>query len=466
MSTHPNTTSSSPIKAWPPKVNGWPVWGSFPDFHRQGIDFLLESRATYGDIYRFDLVGTEVTVLGHPDYTQHVLRDNGRNYRSKGAGRAFRASSLLLLGDSVVATADQVLWRQQRRAIQPYFNHNYLLGLTDLMVEVMDVEMAAWDSMESKPVDMQPELTRMAIKGITKSLCGMEVTSQEAQQISQAIDDTLGYMWLGMIANTFPKGFPFPGQRGYEERIKGLDDLVLQLVKRRRQKNDDREDLMSMLLRMQRAEGEDKISLAQVRDEVVTMLVATCESLSASLGFLFHHLSQQPAIMHTLRAEVDSVLGKRSPTFADVPKLKYARMVMQEALRIAAPAYWIQRMAKEEDEIGGFHIPAGSIVVSIIHLIHHHPEIWPHPDRFEPERFLPERSKTRHKLAWIPFGTGQRLCTGQDYTLMYGQLLLAQLFQRYNLTAVPNRSAGIHLTTGLKVNDGVWVTLEKREIRD
>lgn len=466
MSTDINTISSSLTKTWPPKVNGWPVWGSFPDFHSQGIDFLLKSRATYGDIYRFDLVGTEVTVLGHPDYTQHVLRDNGRNYRSKGAGRAFRASSLLLLGDSVVATADQVLWRQQRRAIQPYFNHKYLLGLTDLMVEVIDAEMAAWDSMESKPVDMQPELTRMAIKGITKSLCGMDVTSQEARQISQAIDDTLGYMWLGMIANTYPKGFPFPGQRRYEETIKELDDLVRGLVERRHQKNDDRDDLMSVLLQMASAEGENKISQTQVRDEVVTMLVATCESLSASLGFLVHHLSQQPSIMHTLQAEVDSVLGKRSPTFADVPKLKYARMVIQEALRIAAPAYWIQRMAQEEDEIGGFHIPAGSIVVSIIHLIHHHPEIWENPHHFEPERFLPERSKTRHKLAWIPFGTGQRLCTGQDYTLMYGQLLLAKLFQRYNLTAVPNRRAGIHLTTGLKVDGGVWVTLEKRSIRD
>ena len=462
MSIHPSTALSSSSKIRPPKVSGWPVWGSFSNFYRDGLDFLLESRATHGDIYRLDLVGTEVTVLGHPNYAQHVLRDNARNYRSKGAGQAFRASSLLLLGDSVVATADQVLWRQQRRAIQPYFNHQHLLGLTDLMVEVIDAEMTAWDSMDRKSLDMQPELTRMAIKSITKSLCGMEVTSQEAQQISQAIDETLGYIWLGMIANAYPKGFPFPGQRRYEETIKGLDDLVRGLVERRCQKNDNRDDLMSVLLQMASAEGENKISQTQVRDEVVTMLVATCESLSATLGFLFHYLTQQPAIMHTLQAEVDSVLGKRSPTFADIPKLKYARMVVQETLRIAAPIYWIQRMAQEDDEIDGFHIPAGSIVVPMVHLIHHHPEIWQNPHHFEPERFLPERSKKHHKLAWIPFGTGQRLCTGQDYTLMYGQLLLAQVFQRYNVSVVPNRRAGIHLTTGLKADDGVWVTLEKR----
>ncbi len=463
MAIHSQTTSLSSTRPKPPQVSGWPVWGALPDFYRDGIDFFLRNRETYGDIYRLDLVGTEVTVLGHPDYVQHVLRDNADNYRGKGDGRAFRASSCLLLGDGIVATDNQRLWRQQRRAIQPYFNHKHLLGLVDLIVEAIDSEITGWNNRVGEPFDIQPELTRMAIRNITSSLFGITVTPDETQQISQDIENSLGYLWSGMMVEAYPEGFPFPGQDQYEKTVDALDSLVDRLVERRHQARETRDDVMSVLLWMADPEGERKIDRKQIRDEIMTMLIATCESLSATLGFVFYYLSQYPAIRQNLHSETDQVLGQRVPVFNDISGLKYARMVMQETLRIAAPVYWIQRMAADDDEIDGFYIPAGSIVVPVIHLIHHHAEIWENPHRFKPERFLPEHSKARHKLAWIPFGTGRRLCTGQDYTLMYGQLLLACVFQQYDVVGTPSQQdSGIHLSTGLKRAGGVRVTLQKR----
>jgi cytochrome P450 len=156
------------------------------------------------------------------------------------------------------------------------------------------------------------------------------------------------------------------------------------------------------------------------------------------------------------------VLGTGLPTFADLPKLPFARMVLQETLRLYPPAWQLPRLALRDDEIEGHKIPAGTTVVNMIYSCHRHPDVWPDPEHFDPERFLPERSEGRHKLAYMPFGAGQRLCIGKDFAMMEGSLALAMVAQRFHITPTTARPAQPQLTATLRIKGGVPVRLSKR----
>ncbi|HUM69639.1 MAG TPA: cytochrome P450, partial [Chloroflexota bacterium] len=220
--------------------------------------------------------------------------------------------------------------------------------------------------------------------------------------------------------------------------------------------------LLAMLLDVVDEETGEGMTDQQLRDEVATLFLAGYETTSLALSWALHHLMQHPEMMTKMQAEVDSVLNGRQPTLADLPQLPYTRMVLQEAMRLQPPSYWLPRTAVADDEIDGYHISAGTQVVSLTYMYHRHPEHWENPEQFDPERFTPERSANRHRYAWIPFGAGQRLCIGRDFAMMEGQLALAMVAQRFNMTAVPDHEVKPMLSSTMRPKNGVMVTLEKR----
>jgi cytochrome P450 len=137
-------------------------------------------------------------------------------------------------------------------------------------------------------------------------------------------------------------------------------------------------------------------------------------------------------------------------------------MVIQEALRVRPAAWWVPRTAVADDIIDGYAIPAGTTVVSLTYGIHHHPDLWAQPTRFDPERFASEQVVQQHKAAWMPFGMGQRQCIGRDFSIMEAQIILAIIIQRYKLTAVPGSAVLPKFSTTLKPDRPVMVNLERR----
>ena len=459
-------------KVIPPKIQGWPLIGTVPHFYRQQLDFLLEARATHGDLFRLQLGETEITVLAHPNHAQHVLIDNARNYRNKGGG-GFRIAPLPLMRSGLAtAIQPQAAWKQQRRGVQPYFHHKRLDGLTDLMVEAISESLTEWDTFadSGQAVDMEEEVTRITINVVGKSIFGIHIPPEEAERIAAEVRVVMDYLWVGTIENVLPRWIPLPGKHRYQQAVQAVDEYVQQLIQRSLQPSAKPDNLMAILAELV---DEGQMNHDQLHNEAVTMLITGYESTAANLSWAFHLLTQHQAIQTRLQAEVVAVLGTRNPstssgrrpTFADIPALSYPRMVFQEALRLYAPSYWTQRMAAEEDEIDGFHIPAGAIVVPMIHLVHLHPEVWENPERFDPERFLPERSQTRHKLAWLPFGAGQRMCMAIEFALIKGQLILSQIFQRYQLSPLPGsaETPKMVMASNIRPKNGVWVNVDRQD---
>ncbi len=259
-----------------------------------------------------------------------------------------------------------------------------------------------------------------------------------------------------------PAWLPVPGRKQYQQATARIDKSVYRIIASSREKTDSENHLLAMLLDAVDEETGEGMTDQQLRDEVTTLFLAGYETTSLALSWAFDYLVRRPEMMQKLQAEVDAALGNRLPTFADLPKLPYARMVLQETLRLRPPAWQVMRTAIADDEIDGCRIPAGTNLMALMYMCHHHPAEWPNPEEFDPERFLPGRSEGRHKLAWMPFGAGQRMCIGRDFALMEGQLALAMAVQRFRITQSAEHSAQPQLSATLRPKGGVTVSLEKR----
>jgi len=178
------------------------------------------------------------------------------------------------------------------------------------------------------------------------------------------------------------------------------------------------------------------LSDAEVRDQVLIFLLAGHETTSTALTYALHLLGRHPDQQARVRAEAESVAGKRTVTTADaVPALEYTTMVLKETMRLYPSAPFLGRRAVEEDQACGFRIPAGAEVVLAPWITHRHPHFWDRPEQFEPERFTPEREKARHRYAWFPFGGGPRACIGQHFSMLESVIALATLVREFDFAA-------------------------------
>jgi cytochrome P450 len=208
-------------------------------------------------------------------------------------------------------------------------------------------------------------------------------------------------------------------------------------------------------------ETGEQMSDKQLRDELLTMLVAGHETTATALSWAWALLDLHPEAAAKLHAELDTLLGERAPTVADLPHLAYTRMVIDETMRLYPPIYIFSRAVKADDTIGGFRIRKGDSVDISPYVTHRHPAFWPDPERFEPERFAPEAVAARHKFAYIPFSSGPRICIGNSFALMEATLALATLARRVRLRLSGPLPAPEPLLT-LRPKGGLHMRVERR----
>jgi cytochrome P450 len=459
IETYPETVvRSKPVKRIP-QTKGLPLVGSIPDLMKDPFGFLAQARETHGDIYRLNLGLTNVVMLNHPAQIQQVFVDNAQNYRKGGA--MWDAIRVLLGNGLVVSEGD--FWRRQRRMMQPQFHRQRLAGLTDLMVSAINESLDSWETQETENAfDLAPAFNNLTMKVITRTLFGMGLNAGAMDEVSEAVTYAVDYILKAVALNALPAWMPAPGRRQYQKAIATIDRQVYGIIASARQKAGAENYLLEMLLDSVDAETGEGMTDQQLRDEVTTLFLAGYETTSLTLSWAFDYLVHHPGMMQKIQAEVDSVLGNRPPTFEDLPKLTYTRMVLQETLRLRPSAWQVMRTAIDDDEIDGYPIPAGTNLVALIYMCHHHPAEWPNPEEFDPERFSPENSERRHKLAWMPFGAGKRMCIGKDFALMEGQLALAMTAQRYQMMPTVEPQARPQLSATLRPEGGVKVKLLKR----
>jgi len=252
-----------------------------------------------------------------------------------------------------------------------------------------------------------------------------------------------------------PIWFPTARNRAFRGAVGTLDTLVFDMIDERCRASEPGGDLLGMMMSARDPDTGEGMSRRQLRDEVMTFLLAGHDTTAVALAWTWYLLARNPKIAEAARDETLGVLGDRDPTLEDLPRLPLARMVVEEAMRLYPPVWGIARQTIAADRIGGYDIPAGQLVSLSPWVTHRHPDFWEDPERFDPERFRPGRERTRPRFAYFPFSGGPRLCIGEAFALMEAQLIVAMMLQRFRLSLVDERPVVPEPTLTLRLRGGL-----------
>lgn len=443
-----------------PGPRGLPLVGSLPAFRRDPLGFYLNARREFGDVIRFRGGPWTWYLLAHPDDVRHVLQHNHPNYRK---GRFY---DLLrpTLGEGLL-TSEGSFWLRQRRLAQPAFHRQRLAAFGAIMTDATAALLKRWRpyAASGEPFNIAREMMRLTLEIVGRTLFSTDVTG-EADAVGRAL--TVVIKHVNDLETRFfplPANFPTPANRRYRRAQRTLDEVVRHVIEERRRAGTDHGDLLSMLLLAQDEETGATMSDRHLRDEVMTIFLAGHETTANTLSWTVYLLSKHPDVERRLHAELVEVLGGRTPTVEDLPRLRYTGMVIEEALRLYPPVWGFGRQAITDDEIGDYYLPANSLVILSPYVTHRHPDFWENPEDFDPERFTPERAAGRPRFACFPFSAGPRQCIGNAFAMMEAQLILAMVAQTYRLDLVPGHPIEPEPTVTLRPRYGVMMTLREQE---
>jgi cytochrome P450 len=430
-----------------------------PEVARDPLGLYERAWREHGDVVRLRaLPGIHFFLLVHPEAVEHVLVKHQKNYRKPDS---FYRTVGLLAGKGLL-TDEGPSWLAQRRMAQPAFARPRLSALDGPVVRATQTLLEHWDrGTDDQVCDILPEMMRLSLAIAGTTLFSADV-SAEADAIGGAFRDAFAHVSYRMNHPfAAPAWLPTPANRRFARTKALLDRVVLDLIARR-QAGEAHDDLLELLMAARDEETQGRLSERQLLDSVLTLLTAGHETVGASLAWTWYLLGKHPEVQHAVHDEVDSTLGGRSPTTADLTGLPLCRAVFEEALRLYPPAWGLPREAIEADQVGGSTLPARSVIVLAQFLTHRHPEFWTDPNRFLPDRFLGEAPAGRHRFAYFPFGGGPRSCIGSQFALIEATLVLATVAQRYALELIPDHPVVPDPTFTLRPRYGLKVGLRRR----
>jgi cytochrome P450 len=439
----------------PPGPRGLPFLGSLPDLGRDVLGFFTQCARQHGDIASFRLAAWPAVLLSHPDLVEYVLVKNHQNFIKH---RFFWRHVDAIFGQGLL-TSEGEFWHQQRRLTAPAFAGSRLNGYGDTMVQYTERMLQQWQP--GQVFDVHVEAMALTLEIAAKTLFDAEAV-QDVAEVSQAIDQVMEQIAVRFRRPFWiPDAIPLPGNFRYRRGVQRLDQLVARIIAERRDKIEDRGDLLSLLM-LARDETGQPMGARQIRDEVITMLLAGHETTALTLSWTWYLLGQHPVIDAQLAEEVHAVLGERSPTVDDLPRLRFTGQVVSEALRLYPPAYAIGREALADCEIGGYLVPAGTTVYASPWVMHRDPRWFDDPQAFRPERWDGNLAKQLPRFAYMPFGGGPRICIGNRFAVMESTLILAAVAQRFRLEWQSDRPVQLMPSITLRPKNGVWVKLVSR----
>jgi cytochrome P450 len=407
-----------------------------PELRANPLKFIQQAINTYGDLVHFRLGGLHAFLVNHPDAIQHILQENNRSYTKD----TLQYNALAAVTGKGLLTSDGETWLAHRRLMQPAFSRPRIYNFGPQMVAAAENMLDGWQAAagNAQPLDVDQAMMRLALEILGKAVLGVDL-EREAPALTEAVTIVLDHVVEQLKSPpAIPHFIPTRANRRYRSALGTLDQAVLEIIAAHRQEpHSTQGDLLDLMIQAGNTPGHPALNARQLRDEIVTILIAGHETVASALTWACFLLSQNPAAAARLRKELHQVLGGRRPEVADLPALTYTRRVFDEALRLYPPAWLITRKCVMADHIDGHAIPAGSLMVIGVAAVQRHPAFWPNPDCFDPDRFLPEQSAGRPHFAYLPFGGGPRLCIGNTFALTEAPLVLAAIYQRFRLELVP-----------------------------
>lgn len=392
---------------------------SVPRILRAPHLFLTDVGARHGPLAAIPLPRTPVLVLADPAGVRRVLVDNARAY-----GKAtVQYSALATVTGPGLLAGDGTRWRTHRRVVQPAFHHGGLRDVAGHAVHAGRQLAAEADALPAgTPLEVLAATSRAGLEVVGHTLAAADL-SRDAPALVEAVGRALELV-VRRAASPVPATWPTPARRRLAREVAAVDAICARIVTDRAARSvEDPRDLVGLML----AAGMDD---RQIRDELVTFVVAGHETVASSLTWTLDLLSRNPSALAAVHDELAGL--DADPTWDDVPRLPYLRACVDEALRLYPPAWVITRRALADDVVAGTAVPAGTLVIVCTWALHRDGSLWEAPGEFRPERFLGAERRDHY----VPFGAGPRLCIGRDLALVEEVLVLATLLRTHTVRPV------------------------------
>jgi len=424
-------------------------------FRRDPTGYLASVAARYGDVAHFRFGRRRLYLVSHPDLMREVLVARHRDFIKSYALQRSR----VLLGEGLL-TSEGEFHLRQRRLAQPAFHRERIAAYGDSMAEIAERFAGCWR--DGDTVDMATEMAHLTLEIVGRTLFDTEV-GDEADALGGALTDAMVlFDRLTIPFSEWLDRLPLPSNRRFARARERLDSTILRLIDEHR-RSGDRGDLLSMLIdsRDDTVDG-GAMTDVQLRDEALTIFLAGHETVANALTWTWYLLSRHADAAARLHAEVDEVARTERAGPGAFDRLPYTRAVLAESMRLFPPAWVIGREPRRDVEIGGFAIPAGTIVMMSPWVLHRDPRFWDEPTAFRPERWLDGDRASVERRAYLPFGAGPRKCIGEGFAWMEGVLVLASLARRWTARLVDGHPSDTRPLITLRPRYGMRMALEAR----
>jgi len=412
----------------PPGPKGEPLFGSSRTYSNNPFRFVEALEQAYGGVARFDMGPMETFLVTQPALIQQILVDDADQYRKPD----FQGDALGdLLGDGLLLSEGET-WETQRKLANPAFSMARLAKMDDRIVDHAESLVGGWQT--DRTIDAEREMTHVTLDVILDLMMGVELPDERVSTVQDQLVPLGARFEPDPIRFAMPEWVPMPDDAEFDRAVQALDDVLDEVFEQRRgTTGTDDEGPMDFLSILLRAQDRGDQSEEQLRDEMMTMLLAGHDTTALTLTYTWFLLSEHPAVEQRLHEELDAVVGDERPTIDHVQDLDYLDWVIDESMRLYPPVYTIFRTPTEPVELDGYEVPAGTSLMLPQWAVHHSERYWENPDEFDPERWSPERSEGRHRFAFFPFGGGPRHCIGKHLALLEAKLIVATIASDYRL---------------------------------
>lgn len=438
-------------------------------FARDPISTLTEIADEYGDISHFKLGRQHVYLINNPDYIERVLIYDHSNFKK---GPRLQTAKRVV-GEGLV-TSEGEFHKKQRKLIQPLFLpkkiSSYGAVMTDRAVDMIE----QWK--DGSIVNIHTELMKVTLSIICKSVMNYDMESKQAKDFANAFSISKKYSSrlqhpMGHVLDHVPI---LPKVVQATAARKTLDSIVYGLISERRnklrsQKDNTANDLLSRLIQVQDDDAGSIMTDKQLRDEIITILIAGHETTSNALTWTYYLLSQNPQVEKKVFEEVDSVLGGNSrdqyskPSIANLPELKYVEKVFREAMRMYPPVWSMGRFVEEDYTLGRYTIPKGSSLLFSQYVMHHNSKYYDNPETFDPDRWTEKFKMHLPRFSYFPFGGGIRGCIGEPFAWQEGILLIATISRYWSMRLAQNERVKLQPGITLNPKNGIKMKLKARK---
>ncbi|MEA5503554.1 cytochrome P450 [Halotia wernerae UHCC 0503] len=448
---------SKPLTHQPPEPTSNSFWGYQAEYFRDPFSFLSKCSDKYGDIVLLNLGKYKFYFISSPNYIEQILVTNSTQFAKPDLDQFMNK----LLGNGLV-TSEGDFWHRQRKLMQPTFHNQHLANYQEIILSSTNCSIETWKFGQTREICQ--EMKNLVLKSMMKIMfdSGIARDSKEVKKIIRVGTDFFTQAFDRRLYS-FPRWIMTPARLRLRKTFKSFDNLIYGIIRRRRTTTESKSDMLSMLQSVQDVDG-NAMTDQQVRDEIMTLMVAASETVSMALSWTWYLLSQNPKVEAKLIAELQAVLGDKKPSIADFPQLRYTEMVVMEVLRLYPPDWFLSRKVIMQDcEIGGYAIPVGSTVCYSQWVAHRDKRFFEKPEVFNPERWNSDLAKTLPKFAYFPFGGGSRSCFGKPLAMMLMILIITNIAQKFHLKLVPNHQVIPYPGVTLKPKYGVKMLVNKRE---